>query len=75
MLKFLHIARISNFCTFLVDFGRDFKHVVLFLLNELLTLPFMVRKLEMSSFQPNLNRKKIPPITLDIFQTVHEDVI
>jgi hypothetical protein len=75
MLKFLYVARISNFYTFLVDFSHDFKHVVLFLLDELLSLPFMVKKLEMSSFQPNLNRRNIPPITPDMFQTVHKGVI
>ena len=38
MLKFLHEARISNFRIFLADLSPDFKHVVLFHLNELLGL-------------------------------------
>jgi hypothetical protein len=42
MLKFLDIARISNFCTFLTDSSSDFKHVILSCLNELLDLPYIV---------------------------------
>jgi len=75
MLKFLHIAWISNFRTFLIDFGHDFKHVVLSHVDELLALPYKVGKLEMSSFYPNLNRSKIPPIALDMFQTVHKSLV
>jgi hypothetical protein len=50
MLKFLHVSRISNFYTFLADFNSDFKHVALSRMDELLGLPYMVGKLEMSSF-------------------------
>jgi len=49
MLKFLHVARISNFRTFLTDFIIDFKHIVLFLINELMGLQYMVGNLEMSN--------------------------
>jgi len=66
MLKFLHEARISNFRIFLADLSPDFKHVVLFHLNELLGLQYMVGKLHMSSFQPNFNRRKILPVALDM---------
>jgi hypothetical protein len=45
MLKFLHIARISNFRTFLTDFGPDFKHVVLCHVDELLALPYKLESL------------------------------
>ena len=60
MLKFLLIARIYNFPSFLADFNHDFKHVVHSRMNELLNLPYMVGKLEMSNFQLNLNHIKIP---------------
>jgi hypothetical protein len=66
MLKFLHEARISNFRIFLADLSPDFKHVVLFHLNELLGLQYMVGKLHMSSFQPNFNRRKILLVALDM---------
>jgi hypothetical protein len=63
MLKFLHVAWIINFRTFLIYFNLDFKHI-LFRLDELLGLPYMVGKLEMSSFQLNLNSNNIPPVAL-----------
>jgi len=75
MLKFLHVAWIFNFCIFLADLSPDFKHVVLSRLNELLGLRYMVGKFQMSSFYPNFNRSKIPPIALDISQTVHECIV
>jgi hypothetical protein len=59
ILRFPHAARISNFHIFLADFSPDFKHVVLSFLDELLVLPYMVGKLDMYSFQPNLNRNEI----------------
>jgi hypothetical protein len=53
MLKFLHVARISNF-TFLVDFSLNFKkHVILSHLDVLLGLPYMIENIDMSSFYPN----------------------
>jgi len=75
MLKFLHVAWISNFHIFLVDFSPDFKHVVLSFLDELLNLPYMVGKPEVSSFQPNLNGRNITLISLNMFQTVHECLV
>ena len=48
MLKFLHVAQISNFCMFFAYLSYDFKHVVLSRL-------YIVDKFHMSSFQPNLN--------------------
>jgi hypothetical protein len=50
MLKFLHVAQISNFRIFLADLSPNFKHVVLSNLDELLGLWYMVGKLQMSSF-------------------------
>jgi hypothetical protein len=50
MLKFLHVARISNFCIFFTDLSPDFKHIVLSYLDELLNLRYVVEKLQMSSF-------------------------
>ena len=75
MLKFIHVAQISNFRTFLADFNPDFKHIVLSCLDELIGLPYMVRKLEMSSFQSKLNQSNIPLVTLDMSQTVHKDLV
>ena len=75
MSKSLHVARISNFLTFLADFNLDLKHVVHFFLDELLSIPYMVGKLEMYSFQPNLNHNKIPPIASKISQTVHKGLV
>ena len=37
MLKFFHVARISNFCIFLAELSPDFKHVIFSYLDELLT--------------------------------------
>jgi hypothetical protein len=75
MLKFLHVAWISNFCIFLTDLSPDFKHVILFCLDELLGLRYIVGKFQMSSFYPNFNRSKIPLVALDMSQTVHEGVV
>jgi hypothetical protein len=58
MLKFLHVARISNFHTFLVDFSHDFKQGVLSCLDELLDLPCMVKRLEMSNFLAQLESQQ-----------------
>jgi len=75
MLKFLYASRISNFRTFLVDFNHDFKPVILSRLDELLGLPYMVEKLEMSSFQPNLNRNKILLVASDMSQSVRKCLV
>ena len=45
MLKFLYVARISNFHIFLADLSLDLKHVILSHLDALLGLQYMVRKL------------------------------
>ena len=75
MLKFLYMAKIFNFRTFLVDFNPNFNHVVLSRLDELLDLIYIVGNLKMSSFQPNLNNKKIPPVALYISQVVNKSLI
>jgi hypothetical protein len=75
MLKFFHINRISNFHKFLVDFNDDFKHVALSHLDKLLGLPYMVRKLEISSSQSNLSRKTILHSTSNMSQTLHEGLV
>jgi hypothetical protein len=75
MLKFLHVARISNFRIFLADLSPDFKHVVLSRLDELLDLQYMVGKLQMSNFQPNFNRSKLLLVAPDMSQTVHEGIV
>jgi hypothetical protein len=75
MLKFLLVAQNSNFLSFLTDFSNDFKHVVHSRLNELLNLPLMVEKLEMSNFQSNLNHIKIQHVTSDMYQIVHKCLI
>ena len=80
MLKFLHVAWIFNFCIFLADLvlisnmslSPDFKHIVLSRLDKLLGLRYIAGKFQMSSFYPNLNQRKIPPIALDMSQTVHD---
>jgi hypothetical protein len=71
MLKFLHEARISNFRIVLANLSPDFKHAILFHLDELLGLRYMIGKLELSSSHPNFNRNKIPLVTLDMSQTLH----
>jgi hypothetical protein len=76
MLKLLNVTRISHFCTLMADFSSNFKPInILSYLDELLSLQYMVRKLEMSSFHHNLNRIKSPPVALDMSQTVHEGLI
>ena len=75
MLKFFHVARNSNFCIFLADLNPDFKHVVLSCLDKLLGLRYIIRKLQMSSFQPNFNCNKILLVALDMSQIVHEDLV
>jgi hypothetical protein len=62
MLKFLYVVRVFNFRIFLTDLSPDFKHVILSRLDKLLGLRYIVGKLQISSFQPNFNRNKIPPI-------------
>ena len=37
MLKFFHIARISNFRIFLKDLSLDFKYIIFSYLDELMT--------------------------------------
>jgi hypothetical protein len=71
MLKFLHVSRISNFYIFLADFSSNFKHVVLSHMDELLGLLYMVGKLEMSSFQPNLSGRKMSHVAPNMSQIVH----
>jgi hypothetical protein len=68
MLKFLHVAQISNFCMFLADLNHDFKHVVLSRL-------YIVDKFYMSSFQPNLNWNRIQLVVLDMSKTVYKDIV
>jgi hypothetical protein len=75
MLKFLHVAWISNFCIFLADLSPDFKHAVLSYLDELLDLRYIVGKFQMSSFYPNFNRSKISPVALNMSQTVHKCLV
>jgi len=76
MLKFFHVSRISNFYTFLADFNSDFKHVALSRMDELLGLSYMVGKLEMSSFQPNLSGRKMSHVAPNMSQIVHNyDVV
>jgi hypothetical protein len=75
MLKFLHVAWISNFCIFLADLSPDFKHVVLSRFNELLGLRYIVGKFQMSNFYTNFNRSKILSVALDMSQTVHEGLV
>jgi hypothetical protein len=75
MLKFLHVAQISNFRTFLVDFSYDFKHIVFSCLDELIDVPYMVRKFETSSFQSKLNQNNISLVALDMSQTIHESLV
>jgi hypothetical protein len=58
MLKFLYIARIFNSCTFLASLSANFKHVILYHINDVLDLKYMVGNNEMSSFHPNLNLRK-----------------
>jgi len=75
MLKFLCIAKIFNFCIFLTYSSPDLKHVVLPHLHAILDLRYMVGKFQMSSFQLNFNYGKIPPVALDMSQTVYEGLV
>jgi hypothetical protein len=53
MLNFFYVIRIFNFRIFLANLSPDFKHVILSRLDKLLDLQYIVRKLEISSLQPN----------------------
>jgi hypothetical protein len=75
MLKFLYETRISNFRIFLANLSPDFKHVILFHLDELLGLRYMIEKLQMSSSHSNFNRNKISSVTPDMSQTVHGGLV
>jgi hypothetical protein len=75
MLKFFHVARISNFRIFLTDLSINFKHVILSCLDELLCLRYMVGKFQMSSFQLNFNCSKIQLVAPDTSQTIHEGLV
>jgi len=58
-----------------MSFSPNFKHVILSYLNELLDLQYIVGKFQKYSFYPNFNRSKIPPVTLNMSQIVHEDIV
>jgi len=58
-----------------MSFSPDFKHVVLFHLDELLGLRYIVGKFQMYSFYPNFNRSKILPATLNMSQILHEGIV
>jgi len=58
-----------------MSFSPNFKHVILSHLNELLDLQYIVGKFQKYSFYPNFNRSKIPPVTLNMSQIVHEDIV
>jgi len=63
---FLHFSHIRNRILF------DFKHVFLSRPDELVSLPHITRKVQMSTFQPNWNISGIPFVDLNIVQTVDE---
>jgi hypothetical protein len=67
MLKFLHEARISDFTHSWHIFSPDFKYIILFCLDKLLGLPYIVENLEMFSFHHNLNGNKISHVAPDMF--------
>jgi len=75
MLKLLYATQIFNFRIFLTYLSPDLNHVVLPYLDALLNLRYMVGKFQISSFQPNFNCGKIPPVALDMSQTVHEGLV
>jgi len=75
MLKFFYVAWISNFHKFLANFSPDLKHIILSLLDELLSLPCMVVKLDIYSFHPNLNQSKISHVVPDMSQTIHGGLV
>jgi len=47
-------------------FNTNFKHVVLSRLDELMSLYYMIEKLEMSNFHHSLNRDQIPFVAPDM---------
>jgi hypothetical protein len=59
----------------LEEFKPDFTDVVLFDLDELLSLVYMYGKLEIFCFHPNLNYNKILFIASNMVQSVHEDQV
>jgi len=70
LYKFLH-----NKNCFLVDLKSDLKYIILSFHHELLRLSNIDKKLEMFSFYLNLNRNKIPPVALNMLQTIHKYLI
>jgi len=44
-------------------------------LFAILVFPYMVGKLEMSSFQPNMNHIEIPLVAPDMSQTVNKGLV
>lgn len=61
-----------NFCTFLVNFIFDFKHIVLSRVDKLTDLPYITRKERMYTFQPDWNPSIIPYVSLYIVKKVDE---
>ena len=58
-----------------VDFIYDFKDVVLSHMDELLSLLYMDRKLQMFNFHHNLSYNKIPYIMLHMVQRLHGGLV
>jgi len=53
-----------------VGSGSNFNHIVLSYLDELVGLSYIIRKVNMSSFQPHWNRIQNPPAASDMTQQV-----
>jgi len=60
---------------FLWIFNLNFKHIVLSHLNALMGTPYMVGKIKMSSFHPNLNRRRESLVAPDMSQTVRKGLV
>jgi len=58
----------------LIIFSRlNFKHIVFSFLDKLVGLPYIVRKIQMSSFQPNWNRIQTSLVTPYMTLKVNKD--
>jgi hypothetical protein len=59
-----------HFCTLVAGSRSNFNHIILSHLDELVGLPYIIRKVNMSSFHPNWNFIQNPPAALDMIQHV-----
>ena len=73
--RILHKKSLHDKDCLLIDLKYGFKYIILSFLNELLSISYMNKKLEKSSFHLSLNHNKISYVASDINQIVYKYLI